>query len=221
MPQKEVTSTQEFVEIERIYEDTLILKGGGLRRVLLVSGINIELKSEEEQNIIYAEYQNFLNSLDFSLQMVIHSRKLNIQNYLKTLQDREDQESDDLLKNELTEYREFIRSFVAENDIMTKNFFVVVPYDPINLPSKSTIMNILPGFISHKGQTANDATEEISEEMKRNLFQLNQRVDHVIAGLRTIGVRAVALNKEELEELFYNLYNPESMAKNDLVFTHD
>lgn len=221
MPQKEVTSTQEFVEIERIYEDTLILKGGGLRRVLLVSGINIELKSEEEQNIIYAEYQNFLNSLDFSLQMVIHSRKLNIQNYLKTLQDREDQESDDLLKNELTEYREFIRSFVAENDIMTKNFFVVVPYDPINLPSKSTIMNILPGFISHKGQIPNEATEEISEEMKRNLFQLNQRVDHVIAGLRTIGVRAVALNKEELEELFYNLYNPESMAKNDLVFSHD
>ncbi|HEY4523939.1 MAG TPA: hypothetical protein VJK04_03660 [Candidatus Paceibacterota bacterium] len=221
MPQKEATSTQEFVEIERIYEDTLILKGGGLRRVLLVSGINIELKSEEEQNIIYSEYQNFLNSLDFSLQIVIHSRKLNIQNYLKMLQDREDQEADDLLKSELAEYREFIRSFVAENDIMTKNFFVVVPYDPINLPSKSTILNLLPSFISRKEPTANEAPNEISEGTKRNLFQLSQRVEHVIAGLRAIGVRAVALNKEELAELFYNLYNPESMEKNDLVFTHD
>jgi hypothetical protein len=222
MANKEASSTQEFVDIERISSDALVLKAGGLRRVLLVSGINIELKSEEEQNLIYLEYQNFLNSLDFSLQIVIHSRKLNIQNYLKMLEDREVEEIDDLLKNELAEYREFVRSFVAENDIMTKNFFVVVPYDPINIAVKSTFTNLLPKALlrSAKPKTEEE-TSEVSEDMQKNMIQLNQRVEHVINGLHSVGLRAVALNGEELTELFYNLYNPESVEKNDLVFAHE
>lgn len=223
MANKEASSTQEFVDIERIFSDALVLKTGGLRRVLLVSGINIELKSEEEQNIIYLEYQNFLNSLDFSLQIVIHSRKLNIQGYLKMLEDRETEELDDLLKNELAEYREFVRSFVAENDIMTKNFFVVVPYDPINIAVKSAFTNLLPRALLRSKQPRVGAEEgtEMSEDMQKNLVQLNQRVEHVINGLHSVGLRAVALNNEELTELFYNLYNPESVEKNDLVFAHE
>ncbi len=219
MAKKEAASTQAFVEIDRIYEDVLILKSGGLRRVLLVSGINTELKSEAEQNIIYFEYQNFLNSLEFSLQAVVHSRKLNIQNYLKMLRDREDTESNDLLKNELAEYREFISSFVAENDIMTKNFFVVVPYDSLNLPSGASLKNFLPGLLP--GWKKSDVPEELPADFSQNLFQLSQRVEHVIAGLRTVGVRAVALNNEELTELFYNLYNPESTEKSGVVFNNE
>jgi len=218
MAKKESASTQVFVEIERIYDDVLLLKSGGLRKVLLVSGINTELKSESEQNLIYLEYQNFLNSLDFSLQAVVHSRKLNIQSYLKTLQDREDAESNDLLKNELAEYREFIRSFVAENDIMTKTFFVVVPYDPLNLPSGTSLKKYLPSILTGKKEIGDKNAEELPEDFSKNNFQLGQRVEHVIAGLRTIGVRAVALNNEELTELFYNLYNPESTEKSGVVF---
>ena len=218
MPKQEAASTQVFVEIDRIYEDVLLLKSGGLRKVLLVSGINTELKSEAEQNLIYLEYQNFLNSLEFSLQAVVHSRKLNIQSYLKMLQERENAESNDLLKNELSEYREFIRSFVAENDIMTKTFLVVVPYDSLNLPSGMSFKKYLPSILSHQKEAGDKTSEPVPEDFRKNLFKLGQRVEHVIAGLQTIGVRAVALNNEELTELFYNLYNPESTEKSGVVF---
>lgn len=221
MSKKEATPTEEFVDIDHIYGDTLLLKNGGLRKVLLVSGVNTELKSEEEQGVIYQEYQNFLNSLDFSLQILIHSRKLNIQSYLKMLQGLEDKESNELLKNELAEYQEFIRSFVAENDIMNKNFFVVVPFDPLNLPSKSTFKNLLPGVFSGRAKIKAEQSADAAENFSHDIFQLNQRVEHVVGGLRTIGLRAVALNGEELTELFYNLYNPESMEKTDIVMPHD
>jgi hypothetical protein len=221
MANTESAPTQQFVEIKEIQEDLVVLRTGGLRKVLLVSGINVELKSEEEQNLIYLEYQNFLNSLDFSLQFIVHSRKLNIERYLKLLEARESEESDELLRNEVSEYREFIRSFVAENDIMSKNFFVVVPYDTVSISTGKTIRGFLPSFMPGKKKPsaekqAEEKTREESGEIEKNLFQLNQRVDHVVSGLRTIGLRAVPLNKEELVELFYNLYNPESIERQDI-----
>lgn len=220
--QKEALPTQEFIEIDYIHNDVLVLKSKSLRKIIIVSGINIELKSEEEQNIIYYSYQNFLNSLDFSLQLVVHSRKLNIEGYLNFLGDREAEETEELLKNELSEYREFIRSFVAENDIMTKNFFVVVPFDPIILPSGG-IKKMLPSlpFLKKKGAEEPEAAQNSEEELEKNIFQLNQRVDQVIAGLQSIGLRAVTLNKEELVELFYNLYNPEAIEKKNLPATQE
>ena len=220
MAKTDSSSTQDFVDIREIYEDVLILKTNGLRKVLLASGINVELKSEEEQNVIYFEYQNFLNSLEFSLQLMVHSRKLNVNNYLKLLEERETEEEDGLLKSEVSEYQEFIRSFVAENDIMAKHFFVVVPYDPVIIPSARGLSKILPAALSAKKSAGSEASEEAenrAEELSKNIFQLNQRVDHVIAGLRNIGVRAVPLNNEELVELFYNLYNPEAIEKENIT----
>src|SRR3989344_2779812 len=131
---KESPQTQELVEIKDIKDDVVILKDGGLRRVLLVTGVNFDLKSEEERGFILGAYQNFLNSLDFSLQTVIHTRKLNIEAYLEKLKNRETEEQNELLSNQISEYREFIRSFVEENSVMNKKFFVVVPYDPIQIP---------------------------------------------------------------------------------------
>src|SRR3989338_8081238 len=119
MAQPESFTSQQFVDIEEIRDDVLILKTHGLRKILIVSGINTELKSEEEQNMIYYAYQNFLNTLDFSLQMIVHSRKLNIEGYLDFLGERQKIEANELLKNGIEEYREFIKSFVADHDIMT------------------------------------------------------------------------------------------------------
>ena len=119
---KESVATQQFVDIEEIKDGAVILKGGGLRRVLMVSGINFELKSEEEQNIIISTYQNFLNGLDFSVQIVIHSRKLNIESYLKKMEGRKELEANELLKNQISEYIEFIKSFVEMNAVMAKTF---------------------------------------------------------------------------------------------------
>lgn len=203
---KESLPSQDFVTIKDIKNDVVFLTSGGLRKVLLVSGINTELKSEEEQNAVYFLFQNFLNSVDFPLQFVTHSRKLNIEEYLEYLKSKQREETNELLKSGIEEYNEFIKSFVQENAIMAKNFFTVVPYDPIIIPGKAKIKKSLP-FLK-KSETNEE--EKGSEEQ---ITQLNQRADQIISLLHGVGLRAVALNTEELTELFYNLYNPESVEK--------
>ncbi|MBN2197756.1 hypothetical protein JW698_00955 [Candidatus Wolfebacteria bacterium] len=204
---KEAQSTQQFVEVEEIKDDVVILKNGSLRRLLMVSGINFELKSKEEQDIITYSYQNFLNTLDFSVQIIIHSRKLNIENYLVKLADRQGVENNELLKNQISEYIEFIRSFVELNAVMAKTFFVVVPYDAMSISSGGKKLLGIFGFGKNKTKSSLDQT------LNQKIVQLNQRTEQVISGLSQIGLRAVALEGEELVELFYNLYNPESKEK--------
>ena len=144
------SSTQQFVEIQEVREGVIFLKNGSLRQLLMVNGVNFDLKSETEQDLMTYAYQNLLNALDFSIQVFIHSRRLNIETYLQKLQERHGQEANELLKTQIAEYLEFIKSFVASNAIMDKTFFVVVPYDPIYLPK--TAKGIL-GFIK-KGKVA-------------------------------------------------------------------
>ncbi|TSC95821.1 MAG: hypothetical protein Athens101426_592 [Parcubacteria group bacterium Athens1014_26] len=208
----ESASTQQFIEIESIENGVVKLKGGGLRKILLVSGMNFDLKSEEEQGIIIYAFQGFLNSLDFSAQIFIHSRKININSYLQKLKGREDQEPNELLKSQISEYQSFIKSFVSENAIMEKTFFLVIPYDPIQMPKAgANITDAIKGLLGVK-KTAN--TEEKNTEER--IEQLEQRVDQVNGGLNQIGLRAVPINDTELIELFYNLYNPESVERKGL-----
>ncbi len=207
---KEAEATQKFVDIEEIRNNVVILKNGGLRRVLMVSGVNFELKSHEEQEIITYAYQSFLNSLDFSVQLVVHSRKLNIGGYLEMLKERQAEEPNELLKNQISEYVEFIRSFVEMNAVMVKTFFAVVPYDPIQIPTGGKKILDLFKF-GGKNKTAS-----LEQTLEQKIVQLEQRTDHVINGLAQVGLRVVALNKEELIELFYNLYNPQAVEKKEL-----
>ena len=208
MPKPESAASQQFIEIETIENDIVKMKSGGLRKVLLVAGMNFDLKSEEEQGLITYAFQGFLNSLDFSTQIFIHSRKLNVENYLKKITERETQEPNDLLKNQISEYREFIKTFVSQNAIMMKTFFVVVPYDPINLPkSGAGIAETLTGIFKKKPA---GVKEETSAE---SIQQLGLRVEQVVNGLNQIGLRSLPLNTDELVELFYNLYNPAETEK--------
>lgn len=201
-------ATQQFVAIDTIHNDVVVLKGGALRAVVMVAGINFELKSEEEQDIITGGYQNFLNTLDFSLQIIIHSRKINIKNYLEKMKKIREQEPNELLRNQISEYNKFIEEFVKENEIMTKNFFVVVPYDAGGVKEvKKGIGKFIP-FISSKKKHGGS-----EETLEYKVGQLKQRVDQVLVGLERIGLRAVQLNEEELMELYYNLYNPENVEK--------
>ncbi|MEK9154471.1 MAG: hypothetical protein AAB596_00120 [Patescibacteria group bacterium] len=211
MPTKEAQSTQQFVEIEDIKDGVVVLKTGGLRRILMVSGINFELKSEEEQNIITYAYQNFLNTLGFSIQFVIHSRKMNISSYLEKLKERQGKEENELLKNQITEYIEFIKSFVEMNSVMAKTFFAVVPYDPVQIPKAGE--NLIASLkFWEKGKTP----KKEDEGFEQKAMQINQRTEQIIEGLSQIGLRAVALNSEEIIELFYNLYNPQATEKKEL-----
>ena len=210
---QETQATQQFVDVERVQNGTVLLKGGALRKILLVSGINFALKSEEDKNIILGAYQEFINSLDFSLQIIVHSRRLNIKGYLDGLNSRREVETNELLREQVAEYAEFIKSFVEQSDIMGKSFFVVVPYDRAMIVSTGGLLKNIP-FFGKKPGAAEAAEEQVS--LDEAIAQLDQRADHVVAGLAGIGLRAVALNDEELIELFYNLYNPAATEKKGL-----
>src|SRR5262245_54387446 len=123
-------ATQEFVPIQEVRNGTIILKDGSLRALLMASSINLALKSQDEQNAIIGQFQNFLNSLEFSVQLFIESRELDIRPYIALLEERYAAELDDLMKIQIREYITFIKDFTARSNIMSKNFFIVVPYDP-------------------------------------------------------------------------------------------
>lgn len=209
--------TKDLLEIEKIKENTIILKGGELRQVIIVGGINFALKSEEEQNIITQAYQEFLNSLEFSIQIIIHSRKVNIEKYLNTLYEFKTKEVSALLQNQIEEYIEFIRGFIKDNDIMLKTFFVVVPYTIIDLGQEAKQLSSKIPFLSFNKQKNNTEDNKQQEEtLLSAINQLNQRTNQVIEGLASIGLDAVQLKDEELLELLYNYYNPETIEKENI-----
>ncbi len=211
-------ATQQFVEVESVENDVVKLKSGGLRKILLVSGINFDLKSEEEQGLITYAFQGFLNSLSFPVQIFIHSRKLNVEGYLQKLETRLGQEPNELLKNQINEYREFIKSFVSQNAIMDKTFFVVVPYDAFTMPTTGAggLGGAISGLFGKKAGPSEANQQAQAEKLKESLEQLNLRVEEITSGLTQIGLRVVPLDKKELVELFYNLYNPAVTEKANL-----
>lgn len=203
--------SQQFVDVDLIKDGVVFLKNNSLRKILMVNGINFDLKSEAEQNLILDSFQNFLNTLDFSIQFFIHSRKTNVDLYLAKMDERKQDESNELLKIQIEDYIQFIKAFVEQNAIISKHFFCVVPYDPILLKNQAKgIFNLL----NRKTPQTQKQTED-SQKLE-NIQKLNHRVDQTISGLEQIGLRAVPLNDEELIELFYNLYNPQTIERKGL-----
>jgi type IV secretory pathway VirB4 component len=196
-------STQRFIEIAEIKEDVVVMKDGTLRVVLLVSSINFSLKSEDEQTAIIQGYQSFLNSLDFPLQIVIQSRQLNIQSYLDKLGELEKNQTNDLLKMQTTEYKQFIRELVELGEIMGKRFYVVVQYDPSSDKQK--------GFMSRAKEVLRPTSiiRLSQERFRQRRHELMQRVEHVIGGLNSLSLEVAVLDTQSLIELYYNTYNPE------------
>jgi type IV secretory pathway VirB4 component len=213
---KEFANAQDLVAIKEIRDSTLVLKDGGLRQVLMVSGVNFALRSETEQNIITAGYQNFLNTLDFPLQIIIHSRKINIDKYLQKLASYEQAEPSPLLRNQNAEYREFIRGFVEKNAIMEKTFFAVVPWVAVPLPTAKSVLRFIPFLGRSKAAEATEAQEK-EESFEESLEQLQQRVSQVVEGLAAVGLQAIPLGNRELAEMLYNFYNPESVEKEGMT----
>ncbi|MFA6295253.1 MAG: hypothetical protein WC666_02395 [Candidatus Paceibacterota bacterium] len=202
-------TTQDFVPIQEIRDGVIILKSGGLRTIILASSLNFALKSQDEQSSILMQFQNFLNSLDFSIQIFIQSKKLDIRPYIALLEDRYKEQASELMKIQVREYIEFIRTFVESTNIMSKSFFVVIPYDPAIISSgKNPISNFFPG--KNKGATT---TETVDNQFQENRSQLEQRVAVVEQGLVRCGIRAAELGTEEVVELYYKLFNPGDTEK--------
>lgn len=206
----EARAAQDLLAIDTIRDGVILLKNGGLRTVLMASSLNFALKSTEEQDAIIYQYQNFLNSIDFSLQFVVHSRKLNILPYLDTLKDRSKEEENELLKVQIDEYIEFIRGFVELSNIVSKNFYVVVPFDPSAIERPGLLRNILGslGLVAKKTNAIHAPSDLNGNQFTEFKNQIQQRTDATSMGLRSFGVRTVQLNTDELIELMYTLYNP-------------
>jgi len=199
------SATQNFVPIRDIRDGVVIMKNGQMAMVLLATSINFALKSSDEQRAILRQFQAFLNTLDFSLQYYVQSRRLNIQPYLELLQSREPAQDNDLMKIQLREYMEFVRSFTAEADIMTKNFFIVIPYSPSGLDVTDGFSGGISKILKRKQEAM--STSKFEEEKT----QLDQRVSVVEQGMARIGIRTVPLGNEELVELYYHIFNPDEV----------
>jgi hypothetical protein len=193
-------TTQSFVPVKEVRNGVIVLKGGGYRGVLMCSSINFALKGEDEQRAIIGGFQSLLNTLDFTIQIVVHSRKTDIRPYLALLETRMAEQSTELMRLQLREYIAFIRNFIDSSDIMTKMFYVVVPYAPGGGGSLKDAGALLSGKRSSPAATEADSFEE-------QRVQLQQRMGLVIQGLASSGVRAVPLGTEELIELLYRSFN--------------
>ena len=203
-------ATQAFVPIKEVRDGIVILKDGSLRALLMASSINLALKGADEQQAIIGQFQNFLNSLEFTVQFFIESRDLDIRPYIALLEDRYAQELDDLMKIQIREYIAFIKDFTQRANIMSKNFFIVVPYDPAIISRGGGIGGTLGNLLPSGGSATATLTNEQFEQYRT---QLEQRVSVIEQGLVRTGVRVVGLGTEEVIELFYKLFNPGELEK--------
>ena len=197
---------QKFLDIAEIRENLVILKDGTLRSVLLVSSINFSLKSLDEQNAIVQAYMQFLNSLDFPIQIVIQSRRMNIDNYMAQLDEQRKTIENDLLKRQINDYQDFIKQLVKLGDIMQKRFYVVVPLDPAT--DQGTTQK---GFFQRLGEILSPTVAgKLSEKkFEKQKFDLSLRVNQIIGGLSSMSLNAIQLDTQSLIELFYTVYNPD------------
>lgn len=200
-------TTQNFVPIQEIRDGVIILKDGGMRSLVLATSLNFALKSADEQSAILMQFQSFLNSLDFSIQIFIQSKKLDIRPYIALLEDRYKEQPTELMKIQVREYIEFIKTFVESTSIMTKSFFVVIPYDPPKMTGKKNPFSaVIPG----KKVDSGAASDEQFQEYRG---QLEQRTAVVEQGLVRCGIRTAELGTEEVVELFYKIFNPGDTEK--------
>jgi hypothetical protein len=212
---KITSSTQQYLDIAEFREDTIIMRDGTMRAILLVSSINFALKSEDEQNAIISAYVGFLNNIDFPLQFVIQSRELNIDNYISFLRQKEKEQTNELLKMQTTEYLQYITELISLGKIMNKKFYAVISYNPLSDKQKNFFSRLI------------DSLKPVSiikmkeEKFLKRRVELTRRVENVAGGLASMGINSAQLDTQSLIELFYNTYNPETSANQKLVDIKD
>lgn len=202
---KQTESTQTHLRIGEIRDNTLILKNGGVRTILKTSSINFNLKSEQEQNSIIFGYQRFLNSLEFPIQILVRSKKLDIDNYIEQVKKLGDKQENPLLQEQTFEYAQYVKRLVEYADIMEKEFYVIVPFDPMRASGTNLIQAFFQRLAPKDSVLDIKRRQSEFENLKKGL---TQRVNIVKTGLEECGLNVTELNTQELIELFYNIYNP-------------
>jgi type IV secretory pathway VirB4 component len=202
---KSSVSTKDFVQIAEIRDNVLVLKDGSLRSIVEVGSMNFELKSADEQVAIIQRFQCFLNSIDFPLQILVNSRKLDIGSYVKSLEALNESLKNELLKIQAAEYTRFIKGLTELSNIMAKKFYIVVPFHAIEAPpTKAGIFGAIKSMVSPSKfiKTLTD------EELENYKIQLGQRIGVIAEGLGGLGIETKTLAGDGLMNLFYSYYNP-------------
>ena len=213
--QKKKLTTQAHLPIAEIRNGVVVLKDGSLRLVLLVSTINFDLKNEEEQNALIYAYQNFINSFNFPIQIVMQSRRMDLSGYLTKLKARLGQIENPLLQLQTEDYIAFIERLITVANIMNKKFFVIVPFYPPAVRQTVSFWEKFKALLSDQEPPV-DMTH--FEEYRKELVQ---RAQAVATGLGALGLRAVQLTTQELIELLYQSYNPELAVREKLIPIED
>ncbi len=208
-------STQKYLEIDTIQDNVVVLKDGGLRAVLMASSVNFDLKSTDEQESIIHAYQNFLNSLDFPVQIQVSTRPLNIAGYLSYLRKLQKTQRNELLRVQAKEYIQFLEELIDNADIVSKTFYIVVPYDPVAGEDNGVFDQITSAL------NPRSKVRYSKEEFEQHKTQLWQRVNNIMYGLKRARVDMVPLETQELIELFYSYMNPDSKPRESLDSIQD
>ncbi|MCI0532703.1 hypothetical protein L0Y49_00620 [bacterium] len=203
---------QEFIPVKEIRDGVLILKDGSMRLVVMVSTMNFALKSQDEQLAIIQAFQNFLNSLDFSIQVLIQSRRLDIRPYIALLEGREKEQVGDLMRIQVREYIEFVKGFTESTNIMAKSFYVVIPYERISFKKEGSFAGKIAAGTSAGSRAGGTGSSDV-DFFEENRMQLEQRLGIVESGISGMGLRIAALGTEEVIELLYHTLNPGEQEK--------
>lgn len=195
-------STERYLDIAEIRDDMVLLNDGTVRAVLLVSSINFALKSADEQEAIIQAYMTFLNSLEYPIQIVIQSRRMNIDAYMNRLIERERTVENELLRNQIGDYRAFVMELVELGQIMQKMFYLVVPYDPLTNKKK----NFWTRFAEALSPAA--AAKLNRKQLADRVEQISRRTEIIQGQLNSMSLSSARLDTQGLIELYYNVYNP-------------
>lgn len=195
--------SQDLIPLSEIRDGVAIMNDGTMRMILLVSSMNFALKSEDEQNAIIFAYQDFLNALDFPVQISVSSRKMDITPYLEQVKALREKQLNELLRLQMDEYIHFVEELVKGSNIMTKTFFVTIPFSVAQSSREGLFGKVTKGIRGAAG-----GRKISDQEFEHSRAQLLQRVQQIAGGLSAMGLRVVPLNTQEMLELFYGMYNP-------------
>ena len=197
------SSTLNFLQIAEIRDSVLVLRESQMRAILGVSSTNFDLKSQQEQEMIIGTFQGILNSIDYPIQIVVQNRRVNLDSYIEKLKGLQDTQTNDLLRVKMQEYIEYIQNIIQEANIMEKNFYLVVGYDPVTLQE-----GVFGSFL----RALNPAriVKQKQEDFLSNRRVLMTRVDDIAGKMGGLDLKLSLLNTEQLIGLMYNSYNPDT-----------
>jgi len=214
-------TTQEHLPIEDVVNGIVLMKDGSAAVVLQVSSVNFDLLSEREQKALVFAYGGILNSLNFPIQIVIRSNTKDVSTYVRNLKSAEEKQANPLLKERIISYRKFIEETVKKNDVLSKSFYVVIPFSALEMGIKSAskeMFSLIPKIGKKEDNSLPFEKEYIIEKAKASL---EPKKEHLVRLFSRLGLEVKALSTKELIELYYKIYNEETSVNqkiNDFTF---